>query len=136
MVIVFRTANRASAAPRTFARFDHRGLGKEKSIELAHEHGRILPLPRFSENMQASTATVVAFPGETLIIDLQCGISSAQEAAAIKFGLEELPWVDSVHFLEEGISVWLFGNGASVDMVRNTLVAIGIDERDISFRNF
>jgi len=86
--------------------------------------------------MQESTANVVAFPGETLIVDLRCGISSAQEAAAIKFGLEELPWVDSVHFLEEGISIWLFGDGASADMVRNALVAIGIDKRDISFRNY
>jgi len=85
--------------------------------------------------MQPSAYTVVAFPGETLIIDLLCGITSAREAAAIKFGLEELPWVDSVHFLEDGISVWLLDNEASVDIVRNTLVAIGIAERDIAFRN-
>lgn len=86
--------------------------------------------------MQTSASTVVAFPGETLIIDLLRGIASAEEAAAIKFGLEEIPWVDSVHFLDQGISVWLLGDEASVDVVRRTLVEIGIDERDIAFRNF
>ena len=70
-----------------------------------------------------------------LIFEVSGGIPSSRVAAAIKFGLEALPGVDAVHFVEHAVQVVTASDGVLVEHLWETLIHVGLPEGGIILRS-
>jgi len=84
--------------------------------------------------VEAPVTTASADSREALVVEFRGGIASSRMAADIKFGLEALKGVHGVHFLDDAITVSVEREACSSEVIRDTLVMIGVPGCDVSIR--
>lgn len=85
----------------------------------------------------AKSLDLVVLPDGTtqnLVFEVDGGIPSADAAATIKFGIEELPGAAKVRFIESGVEVIRGQEGSSVETMLEIFAKAGLGKDQVRSR--